>query len=122
MAANPISQTINAAALTGGYSAPFAFDWRNGPINTTISVILVGGTTATYTLQFTLDDINQISPLPTFTTATANWENDPDLNSLTTSGVKSLLNPYLYGRLSVPSLSAGGSLLLRVVQGGAGVV
>lgn len=113
----PISQTINAAALTGGFSAPIGLDWMIAPANATISVIFVGGTTATYTLQFTQDDLNAVPPSETFTVATANWENDPDLNALTTSGIKQLTTPYRFVRLSVPSLSGGGSLLLRIVQG-----
>lgn len=114
----PISQTITSTSVDGGgNTAPFSLDWMIAPSNVTISVILVAGTTATYTLQFTQDDLNAVPPSATFTIATANWENDPDLNTLSTSGIKQLTTPYRFGRLNITGLTSGETILLRVVQG-----
>lgn len=108
---NPISQTIVAT----GFSAPFAFDWMMSPFDTTVTVIIPAGSTATYTLQYTQDNLNAVPPSTTFTVATANWVNDPNMNAATTTTQVSLNTPYMFGRLNVTAIT--GSILLRVVQG-----
>lgn len=119
MAANPIFMTITQASLDGSGNAPiFSYDYRDTPFNVTVAVTLVGATTVTgYTLQGTLQDLNAVPPLPQYTKATATWLAETGMTSSTSSGQVALTSPRLFGRLNVNTLSAGGSLLLVVVQG-----
>lgn len=110
--ARPISQTISATGTTG----PVMLDWMIAPFDCTVTVIVPAGVTATYTLQYTQDDLNGVPPAPAFTATTANWVNDPNMNAATATSQVSLNTPYIFIRLNVTAL-AGGSILLRIVQG-----
>jgi hypothetical protein len=109
--ARPISQTIT----TTGATSPVGLDWMIAPFDCLVTVIIPSGSTATYSLQYTQDDLNGVPPAPAFTAATANWVTDPTMSALSVTSQVSLNTPYMFIRLNVSALS--GTLLLRIVQG-----
>lgn len=100
------SQTIS----TTGAATPIGMDWTVVPFNASFAVELQGATTATFSVQFTLDDLNLVT--------TATWFTDTNvgLNS-TASSVGNYTFPIRFVRVNCTALSASGSILFNVIQG-----
>jgi len=61
----PYVQTIVAAAPAGA-QAPYAADWMQSPFDCTWSLEGLGSTTGTYSIEYTMDDVNAVAS-PTWT-------------------------------------------------------
>jgi hypothetical protein len=98
--------TISAAGTYG----PYNLDSSICPMNATLGVFLTGGT-ATYGVQYTLDDLPNVLP------ANVRWFDDANLPAgQTASGVTNYMFPVTGVRLVVTAL-AGGTLELKILQG-----
>jgi len=94
---------------TGTY--PVALDWMKSPFMATAQVNIVGGT-ATYGLEFTLDNI-MITPA-----ANVRWQSITGLlpPSTTTSGIAQLTTPFCAVRCNVTAFATG-PVEFKVAQG-----
>jgi len=82
------------------------------PFNAVVACSLLGGASASYKLQFTLNPLSD----PLATDADANWFDSPDIpGGSNTSALASFLTPAARVRLVIASLS-GGSLQIEVQQ------
>ena len=100
----PVRQIITAT----GNGTPVNLDWLVHPPNTTLQVVFAGGATATYTVQETNDDINDLTITPI-------WVNDPVLTGLSAGGVSQLMTPFRWVRCTVSAIS--GTIYFYVMQG-----
>lgn len=83
------------------------------PFNATVVCTLLGGATASYKLQWTLNSLDN----PTDTDSIANWTDSTDIPLGTTGNSYSqLLSPVARVRLVIATLS-GGTLQIQVRQG-----
>ena len=103
--ANPTYQLTNAA----GTGTAIVLDWTQPVFNASFAVELQGSSTATFGVQFTLDDL---------TTTTPKWYYDANVGQNTTATfVGNYMFPVRAVRLETVSLSAGGSIIFAVLQG-----
>lgn len=103
------SQVYSAPATTVSWN----LDPAIAPFNAAVTVTLLGGASASYKLQWTLDSLDG----PTATDASANWFDSPDMPSGTTTGATAgFITPVARIRLVIASLS-GGTLQLQARQG-----
>ncbi len=92
---------------TTGAQTPISLDWMLAPFNVSIAIWLTG--TATYALQYTLDDVND-------PTITPRWFDSTDMPTGTTaSGVTNFAFPVRFIRVNIAALT--GTLELKVIQG-----
>lgn len=105
--AQAIYQTISTSTNSGdGLVLP---DWQQSPFNLSYAVLLVGAATATFTVQYTLDDINNAAITPI-------WVADPTNGSAQTANAGGSYSFPIRGlRVNVSALS--GTLRLAVIQG-----
>ena len=102
---NPQYQLTNAV----GTAAPITLDWTQPVFNASFAVELQGSSTATFSVQFSLDDM---------TTTTPTWFYDANVGQNTTATfVGNYMFPVTAVRLVTSSLSAGGSIIFAVLQG-----
>lgn len=105
--ATPFLQSINAT----GAATACVLDWTVVPFNVSAAVILTAGT-ATYGVQYTLDDVNNA------TAQTVRWIADPSIGTgITSTGFTQFLSPVQAIRLNVASIGATGNLEFKVIQG-----
>lgn len=114
--ANPFYQTIttHASASDGLYMA----DWAQTPFSLSYAVEVPGGVTTSFVVQYTLDDLNDLTVTPT-------WIADPTNGTAKTGTVAGFYGPGTSGpgpiralRVSVSSLSGGvATLRFAVLQG-----
>lgn len=107
MGGNPVSRIVSAT----GPTAPVALDWRKDPFTATVQVYVGGGVTASYGLEYTLDDVQTMPP------ANVRWV--PEVAGMlpagtTASGTARYSTPVCAVRINVASL-AGGNLEMRVL-------
>ena len=102
--AMPVRQIITAT----GNGTPVNLDWLLHPPNTTVQGGFASGATATYIVQETNDDINDLTITPI-------WVNDPVLNGLSAGGVNVLTSPYRWVRCTVSAIT--GTIYFYVIQG-----
>lgn len=103
---NPVYQTINST----GTSTPVSLDWTLVPFNAAFAVELQGNTTATYKVEFTLDNVND--------NTTATWfESISAPANSTTSLYGTFTAPVTFTRVNCSALSANGTIRFAVVQG-----
>ena len=88
---------------------PICLDWTQTPFDARVGVVIADGSTASYSVEYCLDNVNDAS-------LSASWFTDPTLNQWqTASGVTSYSSPIQFTRVNIQSLS--GSLSLKVLQG-----
>lgn len=102
----PSYQTVNSTGTTD----PVVMDWTLVPFNASFAVELQGATTATFAVQYTLDDVNG--------TNTVKWFNDANVGANSTSSAAgNYVAPVRALRLNTSALSASGSIIFAVLQG-----
>ena len=107
----PIVQTLSDASGGTLNSNPIPLDYFANPNNITLSVLVTG--TATYTVQYTFDQINQT---PGWTPATGNWVDHPSLTSQTATKDSNLAYPAMAVRIN--QTAGSGSVRFTVIQAG----
>jgi len=101
--ANPVYRTYTAT----GAQTPVALNYYQTPGNVSVGVWLVNSATATFGVEFTLDDPQS---------ANARWYDDPVLGPTSSaSGVTSYLYPVRAVRLNISAIS--GTVEFKVLQG-----
>lgn len=96
-------------STTTGQKVPFIPNILQGPFNVSAAVVLVGSSTGTYGVEFTLDDVND----PTITPV---WFNDANLpTGQTANGVTNYAFPVRAIRINIAAVS--GSIRFTVIQG-----
>ena len=104
-----VSQLITAT----GTGTPVSLDWTQPVFNVSLAYELQGSSTATFSVQFTLDDVNNTSVV-----ATATWFEDANIAaSSTASVVSNYMFPVRAVRHITSGLSANGSAVFAVLQG-----
>lgn len=98
---NPVYVTYT----TTGAKTPISIDFRVQQVQVSYNVEVPGGTTASVTFDYTLDDINNAAVTPLWTSSAA--------ITSTTPGV--LNQPVQFVRLNIASIS-GGPVNFRVLQ------
>lgn len=101
MPMNPINATISS---TGTYV--YGVDWRTAPNGYAYQVVFNAGASGSVTVDTTLDNVNDASVTPVWTTGTA----------LTGTTVGTIGSPVQFIRLSANSLS-GGTLSFKILEG-----
>ena len=104
---NYVRQTIPAAAT--GAQTPIGLDWRMAPFIVHTAVIVPGGTTASVTIEYTLDDVNNTAVTPV-------WIADATYGTVTGTKEVSYTSPIQFVRVNATSVS-GGSVYFQVLQG-----
>ena len=108
--ANPVRQAITAT----GSATPILLDFFNAPFNATVGVDLSQAVGATYTVQYTLADIESLLGV---TVTSPLWRPDPTLGTAqTNSGVTYYTSPIIAVRIVVSALTSG-TIFVEVVQG-----
>ena len=105
----PVRITLTAA----GVSPVIPLDQYISPFNIGIGVALAAGTSATYTVQHTFDDVFA----PGFDAATATWYPHATLAAKSASADGNYAFPVSAVRLNAASVS-GGALSMNVLQAG----
>lgn len=103
----PTYQTVTGIAAGN----PVPLDVYLNPFNVSVSVII--SASATYTVQYTLDDVFAT----TFNAGTANWINHSALTNQAVTNNGTLISPVRAVRLNVSAST--GSCAFQVVQAGA---
>lgn len=104
-----VRQTITAT----GNGTPIALDMLRSPFNASFHVTVPAGVTASYKIQFTLDDLNNPA------IATPDWTDDANVGAGTTaSATGNYMFPVTFIRAVVATLTGGtATLVLTVLQG-----
>jgi hypothetical protein len=106
----PYRQAIYLNGASGG-QASFNLDPMVTPFNASVAIVLLSGASATYGIQYALDDPITVSD------ANAHWLNSSQLPAgQTASAAMSFYGPVYRVRVNIASLS-GGNLLMQVLQG-----
>jgi len=108
--ANPIYKSYT----TTGTKEACALNFRSGPTNISVAVVVPGGTTASYSVQYTFDDLSST------TEANADWITDPQFPlSSSATLVGNYIAPISGARVVIASIS-GGPIRLKILQGDGG--
>ncbi|HEX3587793.1 MAG TPA: hypothetical protein VH024_17470 [Candidatus Angelobacter sp.] len=111
-AVTPMAQAFyQVISATGATAGLYGADWQQSPFNLTYVVEVPGGTTVSYSVQYTLDDMNDLTWTPI-------WINDSVNGSATTvTGTNTYKEqPIRWLRVNVASIS-GGNIRFAVLQG-----
>lgn len=103
---NYIRQTI--AVTDTGAQTPIAMDWRIAPFTARTALIVPGGTTASLTVEYTLDDVNNTAITPV-------WIADATYGTVTATEEVLYAAPIQWIRVVVGSIS-GGPAYFQVLQ------
>jgi hypothetical protein len=106
----PINISYNSASpgFATGPQVPVNVDWTAVPFNVRCGVFVPNGSTASYSIEYCMDDVNA--------GATPRWFTDATLNQWqTASGVTSFATPIQFVRLNLNALR--GTVELKIVQG-----
>ncbi|CAH1677869.1 hypothetical protein [Chelatococcus sp.] len=108
--ANPIYKSYT----TTGTKEACALNFRSGPTNISVAVVVPGGTTASYSVQYTFDDLS-------FTdVSAADWITDPQFPLASSATlVGNYIAPIAGLRVVIATLT-GGPIRLKVLQGDGG--
>jgi hypothetical protein len=104
----PVNQIFNSAApaFATGPQTPVSIDFYQGAFSARVGVFIPGGSTATYGVEFCMDNVND-------STITPRWFPDATLPAgQTTSGTSSYTSPIQFVRVNIASLS--GTLEMKV--------
>lgn len=96
---------------TGSGDALIPVDWQQSPFNLAYAVELPSGVTATFTVQWTLDDVNDSAFTPV-------WFPDPTNGSSQTTSVSGVYTTPIRAIQVNCSALSGGNARLAVIQGG----
>jgi hypothetical protein len=105
----PVRITLTAA----GVSAPVPLDQYQTPFNVGLGAAIPAGSSATYTVEHTFDDVFS----PTFNPATAVWFPHATMVSKSTSSDGNYAYPVSATRINAAAVT--GSLIFNVLQAGA---
>ena len=105
--ANPSYYTFTSASSAGALSNTYQVNNQIAPINVAVSVVLSSASAATYSVQYTLDDLqgNYGAPVSTAT----RWYDSASASSITASTIVTFTSPIMAVRVScgtAPSSSA----------------
>ena len=103
----PWVQTIVAAAPAGAQT-PYGCDWMQAPFNISWKVDGLGTTTGTYSVEYTLDDVNSVTT-PTWTQVV------PSLQ--TANGIGQITFPIRFLRVNFTVGPVGGNCTFTALQG-----
>lgn len=103
--------TVGSATV----SSPFPLDYRAKPFSVSLMADVAAGSTLTYKVQYTSDDIYDSAWNP----ATANWQDHSILSAQTASNNSNLAFPVTAIRLNVTAYTSG-SVRLAVIQATSG--
>lgn len=107
----PIVQTLSDASGGTLNGNPVVLDYFANPNNISLSVLVTG--TATYTVQYTFDLLNQTEG---WTAATGNWTDHPSLTAQTATKDSNLAYPATAVRIR--QTAGNGSVRFTVIQAG----
>ena len=105
----PIRVTVGALDA----SEPIPMDHYIGPFNVGLGVIVAPGSTLTYTVEHTFDDIND----PAFDADTATWFPNSGMSAKTASLDGNYAFPITAIRLNVTAYTTGSATLVAVQAG-----
>lgn len=103
----PVKVTVSSQAV----SATIPLDWRENDFKVALAVVLSGGAVLTYSVQHTLDDIQDSSVTPT-------WLDNDGLNAKTTTDDGNIAFPVKACRLNVTAFTSGTATLTVIQAGG----
>lgn len=104
-----VSQLITAT----GTGTPVSLDWTQPVFNVSFAYEQQGNTTSTFSVQYTLDDVNNTSVV-----STATWFEDSNVAASSTGSVAgNYMFPVRAVRQITSALSANGSAVFVVLQG-----
>jgi hypothetical protein len=103
-----VTQVLNSAGE--GTAVPLN-RWQS-PFEVTCACEVAGGSSLTYSLQYTLDNVNDASVTPT-------WFDTIDVASETATAVTGIVRPVRAVRVEILSYTSG-SVTFRVMQSGSG--
>jgi|SRR6185312_12375547 len=104
MAMNPVSRDYPSNAT--GAQTPIGLDWRDAPNGVTYQIVFNSGASGSVTIDTTLDNVNDASITPVWTSSTA----------ITSTTIGFLGSPFQFIRVTITSLS-GGTLTFKVLEG-----
>ena len=119
----PQTRTLNA----NGTSTPILHDVLLNPFSASFTVTADAGTTATVTVQHTLQDPNASTlsvsgQCEQSTAIPVTWTNDANINGATVSSTNPLEGNYMFPvcatQLVVSNISGGGNVYLTLIQAG----
>lgn len=105
----PIRKTLSSATST----TPVPMDLYRDPFNVSLAVSLPAGTSLTYTVEYTVDDVFS----NTFDPATATWVSVTGMAAQTTGTQGNIAFPVTAIRLRVSAFTSG-SATLTIIQAG----
>lgn len=121
--AQPIYQQITGIATTGGVATALLIDYAQTPFNVSFACEILNST-ATYGVQFTLDDPNAATDvgfpgyLGTANNTTVTWFGDVNVPAGTqTSAVGNYMFPIRALRVNIASCGSGFAMQFAVLQG-----
>lgn len=100
-----------------GASNPIALDTFRNPFNVGIGVAVAPGSTLTYTVEHTFDDVFS----PSFDAGTAVWYPNTGLTSQSASNTGNYAFPVVAVRLRIATYTAGSATMTLVQSGKIGV-
>jgi hypothetical protein len=109
--AAPVNQIFNSSSpgFSTGAQSPIAVDFYQGAFSARVGVYIPAGSTASYGIEFCLDNVNDASVNP-------RWFPDAVLpTGSTASGTTAYSSPIQFVRVNIASLS--GSLEMKLLQG-----
>lgn len=111
----PYQQAVTYPATTTGAQASINLDPTIAPFNATLAVELGSGASATYEIQYTVDNFD----LPSMTDSAATWFLASGITSTTTTTniAGALNNPVTRVRVNFTVAVAGGTVTFRALQG-----
>lgn len=109
---------VRYEVTTTGTTAIVPLDIYIAPFQVAVNVLVPGGVTTSYTLQYTYDDVLAVGYDPA--APTSQWIDDTTMSAEVASSGVNLTAPVTAIRLSVPTLT-GGNIKLTVVQAGNGL-
>ena len=112
-------QSVSRSLSTTGDSDPVVMDIMAQPFNASVAVVLVG-TSATYTVSYTLDDPNNFASKAAFLSG-ATWFAHATLASQTASQFGNVAFPVKALKLTASAITAA-TLTMTVIQTGSGKV
>lgn len=104
---------INQIAAAAGPTSPVPMDHYRQPFNVGLAVVLEPGSSLTYTVEHTFDDVFS----PTFNPATAAWFPNATLTNKTASMDGNYAFPVSAIRLNITSFTSG-SARFTLIQAG----
>ena len=104
--ARPITATTSGVSV----SPVVPLDYYVTPFNVSVNTVVTGS--ATYSLQFTSDNVFAAG----FTPASANWKNHPLMTDATTGDIVEFTTPVTAVRIN--QTVGGGSVSARIIQAG----